>query len=105
MFTVAPPVTNAIHENLLSLAWRWTLSPTLTNEVRFGFLFNQGNFLNTNKYPSAIVGVLLFTNPVSTFLNQGRTTDTYQVQDNANWVHGKHVVAFGYQGSYVRIMR
>ncbi|HEY3839103.1 MAG TPA: TonB-dependent receptor, partial [Bryobacteraceae bacterium] len=102
VFTVAPPVNNVLHENLLSLAWRWTFTPTLTNEARFGFLFNHGDFLDTTKYPSAIVGVQLFTNPVTTFLNQGRTTKTYSVQDNANWVHGAHVVSFGYQGSYIR---
>ncbi len=104
LFTVAPPIINAIHENLLSLAWRWTLTPTLTNEARFGFLFNYGNFNNTGKYPSSIAGVLLFSNPEGTFLNQGRTTNTYQVQDNANWVHGKNLVQFGYQSTYVRIV-
>ena len=103
VFTVTPAVVNVIHENLLSLAWRYTLAPTLTNEVRFGFLFNMGNFDNTSKYTPYVVSGLNFTNPNSTFLNQGRTTNTYSLQDNANWVKGSHVIQFGYQGSYVRI--
>ena len=102
-FTTVPPVTNAIHNHLSSLAWRWTASPTLTNEVRFGFFFNHNDFLDSNKYPSAIVGNLLFTNPSNSNMNQGRTSHVYMVQDNANWVRGKHVIQFGYQGSYYRI--
>src|SRR5262249_21382120 len=36
-------------------------------------------------------------NPLNTFRSQGRYTNTYNVNDNASWVHGKHTVQFGYQ--------
>src|SRR5262249_13548321 len=42
-------------------------------------------------------------NPQNTFLGQGRTTNTYNLQDNANWVKGAHNVAFGVQVQKVRI--
>lgn len=102
-FTATPPVSNAITNHLMSLAWRWTLTPTLTNEVRGGFVLSAVNFLDSNKYPAYELTGLLFSDPVNTFLNQGRQTNTYSIQDNANWVKGKHLVSFGYQSSYVRI--
>ena len=32
-YTTIPPVSNTIKDHLLSLSWRWTVSPTLTNEA------------------------------------------------------------------------
>ncbi len=103
-FTTTPPVTNAITNHLLSLAYRWTLSPTLTNELRGGFMLYHGDFIDTNKYPSYQLSGLLFSDPVNTFMNQGRRTHTYNIQDNANWVRGKHLFQFGYQSTFVRII-
>lgn len=102
-FTAVPPVTNLIKDHLLSLAWRWTASPTLTNEVRGGFMRANTSFLDSNKYPAYQLSGLLFTDPVNTFMNQGRQVNTYMIQDNANWVHGKHMIQFGYQSSMLRI--
>ena len=99
-YTVTPPVSNQIHNHLLSLAYRYTLTPTLTNEARFGFFYNHGDFLDNVKYNPFLVTSTIFTSPLNTFLNQGRTTHTYMYQDNANWVHEKHIFQFGFQGSY-----
>ncbi|MBZ5585805.1 MAG: TonB-dependent receptor [Acidobacteriia bacterium] len=96
-YTFIPPVTNVIKNHLLSLAWRWNATPTLTNEVRAGFARTQGNFLDSNEYPKSIVGGLLFSNPVNTFMNQGRQTNSYPIQSNANWSKGTHQIAFGFQ--------
>jgi hypothetical protein len=98
-FTTVPPVSNTIQNHLMSLAWRWTASPTLTNEARFGFMRATANFLDSNKYPSSIIAGLLFTNPVNTFLNQGRNPKNYHIQDNANWLKGQHQFSFGFQGT------
>jgi hypothetical protein len=102
-FTVTPPVANAITNHLMSLAYRWTLTPTLTNELRGGFMLSSVAFVDSNKYPAYQLSGLLFTDPVNTFMNQGRHTNTYSLQDNANWVRGKHMVQFGYQSSFYRI--
>ena len=102
-FTPAPVVANTIKDWLLSASWRITISPTLTNELRGGFLKTQTSFLDNNAYPKSIVAGLLFTNPVNTFLNQGRNPDNYHIQDNAHWVKGKHEVSFGFQTELLRI--
>ncbi|HWD00155.1 MAG TPA: TonB-dependent receptor [Candidatus Sulfopaludibacter sp.] len=101
-FTTVPPVSNTIQDNLLALSWRWTASPTLTNELRGGFMRSDTSFLDSNSYPKQIVGGLLFSNPVNTFLNQGRKVNTYNVQDSATWLKGRHEFTFGVQTQFLR---
>ncbi len=96
-YTAVPPVTNQITNHLMSLAWRWTASPALTNEVRFGFSRDIANFTDSNKYPTSVLGGLLFTSPTNTFLNQGRNPQNLHIQDNATWLKGRHEVSFGFQ--------
>jgi hypothetical protein len=96
-YTVNPPVTNALKNHLLSLGWRSTISATFTNELRAGFARTRSNFDDNQTYPKFLAAGLLFSNPVNTFLSQGRDTNTYPIQDNANWIKGKHQVAFGFQ--------
>jgi hypothetical protein len=96
-YTSVPPVTNSIKDHLLALSWRWTASPTLTNELRGGFMRSNTAFTDSNQYPAAVLSGLLFTSPVNTFLNQGRAVNTYNIQDNANWLKGKHELSFGFQ--------
>jgi len=96
-YTAVPPITNTIEDHLMSLSWRWTVAPTLTNELRGGFLRSDTAFLDTNAYDKFLVGGLIFNNPNNTFLQQGRKTNTYNIQDNANWSHGKHDLSFGFQ--------
>jgi hypothetical protein len=96
-YGVTPAITNTLKNHLMSLNWRWTLTPTLTNEIRGGFARTKGSFDNARPYPNFALAGLLFTNPVNQFLNQGRPTNIYQVQDNAAWIKGNHQVSFGYQ--------
>ena len=100
-FTTTPPVSNTIKDKLLSLSWRWTASPTLTNELRGGFMRAVTGFFDSNKYPASIVSAGLFVNPVNTFLNQGRDTNTYHLQDNATWIRNRHEISFGFQAMLV----
>ncbi len=88
----------------MSLSWRWMISPTLTNEVRGGFMRSNTSFVDSNDYPKFLLSTtnLLFNSPVNTFLNQGRTTNTYSIQDNATWMKGKHEVSFGFQSQLLR---
>ena len=101
-FTTIPPVSNTIQDNLLALSWRWTASPTLTNEMRGGFMRSDTSFLDADAYPKQIVGGLMFSNPVNTFLNQGRKVNTYNVQDNGTWLKGHHEFTFGIQTQFLR---
>jgi hypothetical protein len=99
-YTIAPPVSNTIKDYLLSLAYIWTIRPTLTNEVRVGYLRTNSSFLDSNTYPKVLAAGLLFSNPVNTFLNQGRKVNNYHYQDNANWLRGRHQIAFGFQAEH-----
>lgn len=96
-YTMVPPVTNGIKNHLGSASWRWMVSPTLTNELRGGFLRADTSFTDSNDYFKYLVGGLVFSNPNNTFLNQGRQTNTYNIQDNAMKIRGRHEIAFGFQ--------
>ncbi len=104
-YTTVPPVSNTIKDHLLSLSWRWTASPTLTNELRGGFMRSDTSFLDSNDYPTSILSAtnLLFSNPVNTFLNQGRKVNTYSIQDNATWLKGRHEISFGFQSQILNV--
>jgi hypothetical protein len=103
-YTTTPPVSNTLKNHLLSLSWRWTASPTLTNEVRGGFMRADTAFVVSNDYPKFLLSAtnLLFSNPVNTYLNQGRKVATYSIQDNATWMKGRHEFSFGFQSQLLR---
>jgi hypothetical protein len=96
---------NAI--KFLSSAWRWSPGPTFTNEVRGGFNLAPATFGYNGTLPSYLIGGTSFSSPQaaenSSILAQGRYTNTFAIQDNASWVHGKHSIKFGYQYQGVRV--
>ena len=94
-------MSNTIKDHLLSLSWRWMVSPTLTNELRGGFMRSDTSFLDSNEYPTFLLRATnALQQPVNTFLNQGRKTNTYSIQDNATWMKGKHELSFGFQARF-----
>jgi hypothetical protein len=95
-FGLVPAVTDPTHADLVALSWRWTPGATLTNEVRGGFNLTYGYFLNAQGNVPAIVNGTLFTDPVNEFQTQGRTTNTYNLSDDAAWQHGRHYFQFGF---------
>lgn len=92
-----PLVTNNGSVNLMSGTWRWSPKSNLTNELRGGFNFAPARFLTDETFGNAIIGFPLISNPINTFRAQGRYTDTYNLQNNANWFLGKHTLSFGFQ--------
>jgi hypothetical protein len=102
-YTVTPPVSNANEAKLFSASWRWVPTETLTNELRGGGNITVAPFNVSGTAPAYFVTGSLMTNPVNSFLPQGRNSDVYSLQDNANWIHGKHSVAFGFQTQQARI--
>ncbi|HMH45418.1 MAG TPA: carboxypeptidase-like regulatory domain-containing protein [Pyrinomonadaceae bacterium] len=85
------------HTPFLSLAWHWTPSANLTNELNGGWQKSDPTFGNTQPVPAFYIQIPLINNPESGFDAQGRTTNIYSVQDNAVWTHGKHSLRFGGQ--------
>ncbi len=83
----------------MSAGWRWSPGPTFTNELRGGFNRAPGTFKLRGDEPAFYVqnATMLFTSPVNETLPEGRTTNTYAIQDNAAWVKGRHSLSFGFQ--------
>lgn len=108
------------HQQLLALGWTHTLSPTLTNDARFGF--------NRNYAHSDPVGVPLGTSQADELIGlagipdgpgtaglppfeingltrigtspwrpQYQITQAWNVIDNLSWLKGNHSFKFGYQ--------
>src|ERR1019366_4945612 len=75
-YSVIPQTTNPNHSHFLSTAWRWTPSGSLTSELRGGFNLAPGDFLTSQQFGSYLITGMLFTDPVSESLPQGRATNT-----------------------------
>jgi len=80
-----------------ALAWHSSLTPSLTNELRFGFSSSTPLFFNREKFDVGyrLVFDLGITNPIQTFLQQGRAPRSHDLLDNVTWVKGNHVFKFG----------
>ena len=90
-FTAVPPVSNQDHDRTSSPAsWRMVAERHLTNELRGGGNLRPRRSTSREPRRRFCSRERCMTNPVNTFLPQGRTTNTYNLQDNASWVHGKH---------------
>jgi hypothetical protein len=99
-YTVVPPTVNDDKLNLVSASWRWTPTGAITNEVRGGFNFANITFPNSQPQQPFFLTSLLFSSPVqNSEVGEGRNNHQYNIQDNANWVHGKHTLSFGFQTS------
>jgi hypothetical protein len=98
-----PVIKNFIHANLLSLGWRWSPDPFLSNELRGGFNLVPGDFRTIENRAEPLVAGLLYTNPTVNFDPQGRYTDTFNLSDNASWLMGNHSFRFGGSLQQVRI--
>jgi hypothetical protein len=86
-------------------AWNWTISPTMTNEVRVSIAHAPVAFAygyNFSATGGSQVAYATVTSPIMTSTNfpQGRNSPVQQYQDNYAWVKGTHQMRFG--GEYRR---
>lgn len=102
-FSATPEAFNDNATNFFSTGWRWNPAPSITNEVRFGFNLAPAIFTTSTKYPSYFVDGASWSNPINTFLPQGRTTHTWHVNDSFTWVHGRHTVQAGFQSQFITV--
>jgi hypothetical protein len=102
-YSLAPKVTNPNHNNLTALSWRWTPTGSLTNELRGGFNLSYGYFDTTQVFGPYFFTGSIFSDPVNEFLPQGRTTNTYNLSDDAAYQRGRHFIQFGYWMQQVRV--
>ncbi|HEY0079974.1 MAG TPA: TonB-dependent receptor [Pyrinomonadaceae bacterium] len=94
----------------LAVNYRWTPSPTVTNEFvvgfnRFTFSFNNAD-PNAEEntpirfdcpFPGLTTGCLDLTNPLDNTpaINNARSLRTYQFVDNLSWLLNSHTLKFG----------
>src|SRR5438094_456218 len=104
-FNQVPVVSNNDKTKFLSTAWRWNSGGNITNDARFGFNLAPATFRSTQDFskPGYLLGGFATTLPTPDFEPQGRNTHTWAWKDNANWVHGNHVITFGGQLQRVTI--
>jgi len=104
-YSIIPKMQNDNRTNFTSGTWRWNPKPALTNELRAGFNYAPGNFISSEKLGSYLVTGYSFSNPVNQIgLPESRMTRTFNYQDNANWLLGRHNVSFGFQGQTVNLI-
>ncbi len=101
-YTTVPPIYNDIRGNLFSAAWRWSVSPAFTNELRGGFNKIGIDFVSRTPPPAFLTANTAFMSPVSPNLPDSRFFNNSVFQDNATWVKGRHTMSFGFQANMFR---
>ncbi len=105
-----PLVYTSSDPKRFALAWRWLPSSKFQNELRGGGNLAPVQFITDWDYSAGILynTALSITNPVGAssetggvgFLDQGRYTNTYQLNNNASLMLGRHELQMG--GSWQR---
>lgn len=103
-FNQEPQATSGSVSPLYSVGLSSAISSKFTNEFRFGRFSTDPAFLRLSPLQSTSFGLPLVTNPELNFENQGRTTTTYNLQDNASYLIGKHNLSFGGQYQNVNVL-
>ncbi len=94
-FGTSPVIEQSSTNRRFVAAWRWTPLARFTNEVRGGLFHSDVPFYRTQDPPDYYIVPGVISNPIVTFQNQGRKVRTYNVQDNAEWVRGRHAFRMG----------
>lgn len=88
----------------ISVAWNWTPTTRLNNELRGGFMKNSPRFFNSETFDRGYrVTFPLISDPEQNALEQGRKTGTYELMDNSGWSSGNHFLRFGANYRLVKI--
>lgn len=103
-FNQNPLVSNTGDTNFFAVAWNYTISPRLHNEFRVGRNVSEPVFSSKEDTSSgAFVIPNLVTNPIVTFLDQGRRTAVTSYIDRATFTAGAHLLNFGGQIDITRV--
>lgn len=78
-------------------AYRRVFSSNLINEVRGGLFESEVPFYRLTSNQAFGLTVPLVSNPENNFRDQGRSTKSYNLQSNGDWIRGKHSFKFGGQ--------
>ncbi len=111
------------NRNQYTVAWRWNIGTTMSNELRFGFqtalvaffpdenpgLYPVGNTNLGNVPVRPVFNAGLFpgvtaanSQPLLQFNAQGRNTPLGTILDNLSWTKGRHSLTFGGDATEIR---
>ncbi len=91
-------------------ALQWTISPTMTNEIRAGLQGGTGAFetqINPQALPNSerlnfpSIGGVTPYDPINRQPSQLRNTPVKQISDTLNWVKGNHNLSMGGNGTLI----
>jgi hypothetical protein len=99
-FTVVPDVIQTSENKQYTASYRRSFGSSIVNEVRGGRFQSLVPFDKTDPTPAFFMTIPLVTNPEDPFLSQGRYVWGWNLQDNVDWVKGKHSFKFGGQLQY-----
>ncbi|HYX29148.1 MAG TPA: TonB-dependent receptor [Pyrinomonadaceae bacterium] len=94
-FNVVPQVHQPSTNNFFSFNDRYSPSARWTNVATGGWLKSAPIFLRNNAAPANFIIPTLVSNPEVTFLNQGRTVKTSNINDTVTYARGNHAFSFG----------
>ena len=113
------PYQLPVHDRVFVISETHVFSPTLVNDLRFGFVHINNTANNINPVTVADAGIDRPTSNLSqsiykfTFVtsgfqfgptpqaNQAQSQNNYNIVDDISWVRGAHTLTFG--GQYVRV--
>jgi len=96
-YEVDPQADQIAKNKTLSLAYRRVFSSNIVNEARGGIFFSDVPFRRLSETPDYMLAVPLVTSPETNFTDQGRSPKYFTLQDNVDWIIGKHNFRFGGQ--------
>jgi hypothetical protein len=105
-FDEVHPITQSLNNKQIVAAYQWFKSPGFSNEIRGGIIASKVRFTRTGDIPSFFMVPFapqttaanqFISNPEVTFLDQGRKTYTYNLQNNSEKLMHSHSLRFGAQ--------
>ena len=102
-FGELPVVSNTSDSDFWRAAYSATPSGRFSNEAFVGYSASSPQFVRNSDPPAFLINVPLISNPEVPNLNQGRTSKTYTIQDNAQYFFGDHSLRFGGGVQIIRI--
>ncbi len=96
VFPGLPGAGQGSRRNLASFGLTSTIGNSIVNEARFGYQGYRAFFENNETFPDGHrLDFGVFSNPVRSFLDQGRETRNFELSDSLTWVRGAHTLKFG----------
>lgn len=103
-FNKSPLVVSSGSTHFVKGGWNWAINNRLSNEFIAGHNFTNPVFDSSESLDAGFfVTGLPVTNPVVTFLDQGRTTRNTSFIDRAQMSIGGHNLSFGFQYDRIRV--